>query len=95
MDNNTFSNETILAWLNFFSNGTLIDLEHVKFLILQEKIKMLFQQSKPTRQHSSLQRLAMMIYFIVFGTQDLVIVRYGLTRAMSPLAKSITKKFPI
>ena len=89
MDNNTFSNETILAWLNFFSNGTLIDLEHVKIL------DMLFQQSKPTRQHSSLQRLAMMIYFIVFGTQDLVIVRYGLTRAMSPLAKSITKKFPI
>ena len=93
MDNNTFSNETILAWLNFFSNGTLIDLEHVK--ILDIKTKMLFQQSKPTGQHSSLQRLAMMIYFIVFGMQDLEIVRYGLTRAMSPLAKSITKRFPI
>ena len=91
MDNNTFSNETILAWLNFFSNGTLIDLEHVKILDITRKNKNVV----PTVEHSSLQRLAMMIYFIVFGTQDLVIVRYGLTKAMSPLAKSITKRFPI
>ena len=59
MDNNTFSNETILAWLNFFSNGTLIDLEHVKILDITRKNK------------------------------------NGLTKAMSPLAKSITKRFPI
>ena len=39
MDNNTFSNETILAWLNFFSNGTLIDLEHVKILDITRKNK--------------------------------------------------------
>ena len=95
MDNNTFSNETILAWLNFFSNGTLIDLEHVKILDITRKNKNVVPTVEAHRTTLVLQRLAMMIYFIVFGMQDLEIVRYGLTRAMSPLAKSITKGFPI
>ena len=38
-ENNIFSNESILAWLKFFSSNTIIDLEHVKILDITQKNK--------------------------------------------------------
>ena len=38
-DNTIFSNESILAWLKFFSSNTVIDLEHVKILDITQKNK--------------------------------------------------------
>lgn len=95
MDNNTFSNETILAWLNFFSNGTLIDLEHVKILDITRKNKNVVPTVEAHKTTLVFTKAGDDDIFYRLWTQDLVIVRYGLTRAMSPLAKSITKKFPI
>ena len=95
MDNNTFSNETILAWLNFFSNGTLIYLEHVKILDITRKNKNVVPTVESHKTTLDFTKAGDDDIFYRLWNAGLGDCRYGLTRAMSPLAKSITKKFPI
>ena len=39
MENNIFNNKNVIAWLQYFSDNTEVDLEHVKILDITRKNK--------------------------------------------------------
>lgn len=90
MEKQIFTNDIILSWLQYYSQNTPIDLEHVKIIDITKKIKMSSRPSKPTRQRSCLQTRESRIFFTACGTQGLASVRYGTMRVPTRAGKFFT-----
>ena len=78
MEQQIFTNESILSWLQYFAKNTAIDLEKVKMLDITRKNKNLI----PTvESHKAV------LVFTGCGTQDWGTAMYGITRAQSLQAR--------
>lgn len=50
MEKQVFTNDVIISWLQYYSQNTAVDLEHVKMIDITKKIRMSSRQWRHTRQ---------------------------------------------
>ena len=92
MEQQIFTNESILSWLQYFAKNTAIDLEKVKMLDITRKNKNLIPTVESHKAVLVFTEAGIDDIFTGCGTQDLEIVMYGITRAQSLQEKSNTIK---
>lgn len=93
MEKQIFTNDVILSWLQYYSQNTTIDLEHVKIIDITKKNKNVIPTVEvrtkplwcsPTR--------GLTISFTGCGTRGWASVRSGTTKAPNPADRFCTSR---
>ena len=88
MEQQIFTNESILSWLQYFAKNTAIDLEKVKMLDITRKNKNLIPTVESHRAVLVFTEAGIADIFTGCGMRDLAIVKSGTMKDLSRQARS-------
>lgn len=90
MEKQIFTNDIILSWLQYYSQNTPIDLEHVKIIDITKKNKNVIPTVEAHKTTLVFTNAGIEDIFTACGTQGLASVRYGTMRVPTRAGKFFT-----